>query len=443
MTDMNLQASYFEHLKDLQAKCEQALARTGFAQLVVHSGVGLKQRSADDQYWPLKANPSFLHWLPLAQPNQVLVIRPGKTPTLIRPLDTSFWHGPAPIEGSHFWERFELLECAPDAMAAEIDSKDTAFVGDATDFADELGLPASAQNPQALVKLLDASRVIKSSYEIACLTEASRIAAAGHRHVQELFLSSGLSELDLHLAYLQRTQQDATETPYCNIVALGSNAAILHHAHYERVKDSKPNQSLLVDAGAMSMGYASDITRTSVRGTSPAAGDFAALIAGMESLQRTLCDQVKPGLLYEDLHNQSHDLLAKLLIDSGLCTGSAEALVAEGVTRAFFPHGLGHSLGLQVHDVGCRLMPPADADANVFLRNTSTIVAGQVFTIEPGCYFIDALLSPLQAASAGAQICWAKIDSLRPFGGIRIEDNLVVTSDSSVNLTRDNWSSQQ
>lgn len=440
---MNLQASYFQHLQTLQAKCEQALAATGFAQLVIHSGVGLKQRAVDDQYWPLKANPSFMHWLPLAQANHVLVVRPGTKPTLLRPLDTSFWHGPAPIESSHFWEGFELLECAGDAMAAEINNKDTAFIGDTTAFAQALGLPASAINPQALVALLDESRVIKTEYEIACLAEANAIAIRGHQHVVEGFLDGGLSELELHLAYLQRTQQDATETPYCNIVALGPNAAILHHAHYAREKDTAQNQSLLIDAGAMRMGYASDITRTTVRGTSPAARDFAALLAGMEGLQRSICDQIKPGLPYEELHNRSHELLATLLIESGLCKGSAEALVAEGVTRAFYPHGLGHSLGLQVHDVGCRLVPPADADSNAFLRNTSTITSGQVVTVEPGCYFIDALLTPLKASPAGAHVCWAKIDSLRRFGGIRIEDNLVVTSDSSRNLTRDNFSSQE
>lgn len=438
---MNLQASYNEHIQTLQAGYERALASSGFEQVIIHSGRGLKQRSVDDQYWPLKTNPSFLHWLPIEQPDHVLVIRPGQRPQLIRPQENSIWEGPAHIEGSHFWDSFDLIECAPEAIAGELRVKGSAFIGDVVELADTLGVPVSAQNPGPLVSALEASRVIKSSYEIACLTQASRIAADGHAHVARLFAEGAHSELELHLAYLQRTQQNATDTPYSNIVALGRNAAVLHHVHYRRDKDESAEQSLLVDAGATSMGYASDITRTIVRGTSAAARDFGSLIEGMHALQEKLCAQVKPGLLYEELHNQSHVFLAELLIERELCTGSADALVEQGITRAFFPHGLGHSLGLQVHDVGCRLVPPKGE--NPFLRNTSSVAAGQVFTVEPGCYFIEGLLAPLKASPAGALVSWPMVDRLFSFGGIRIEDNLVVTDDASINLTRDNWPSQQ
>ena len=246
------------------------------------------------------------------------------------------------------------------------------------------------------------------------------------------------SELDLHLHYLRQTKQDSTQTPYGNIVAFGSNAAILHHVHYGREVDSTPDQSLLVDAGANYMGYASDITRTTVRGTSQAAQDFRALIAGLDAMQVELIAEVKPGVAYEALHNLAHTKLATLLVESGLCTGRAEDLRSAGITQAFFPHGLGHSLGLQVHDVGCRLVPPSDQ--NPFLRNTSTITEGQVFTLEPGCYFIDALLSPLRETAAKSMISWPTLAALQPFGGIRIEDNLVVSATASINLTRDNWS---
>jgi Xaa-Pro dipeptidase len=111
--------------------------------------------------------------------------------------------------------------------------------------------------------------------------------------------------------------------------------------------------------------------------------------------------------------------------------------VASGVTRVLFPHGLGHSLGVQVHDVGCRLTPPRAE--NPFLRNTSTIEVGQVFTIEPGCYFIPSLLERLQTGPVASRVSWSAIDTLRRFGGVRIEDDVAVVEGGIRNLTRESW----
>ena len=110
-----------------------------------------------------------------------------------------------------------------------------------------------------------------------------------------------------------------------------------------------------------------------------------------------------------------------------------------GITRAFFPHGLGHSLGLQVHDVGCKTVPPAAR--NPFLRNTSTVGEHQCLTIEPGIYFVDTLLDALREGPHSGLLHWKVVDALLPFGGVRVEDDLVITADSSRNLTRDNWPS--
>ncbi|MCP4449802.1 MAG: Xaa-Pro dipeptidase [Myxococcales bacterium] len=435
---MNLSSLFETHIAYLEEGYAEALTLARYDAVVLHSGVGLKQRTVDDQYWPLKVTPSFAHWLPLLEPGVLVVVEPGKTPSLVRPVSSSFWEGPAPMPGDHFLGSFTVVECAPAAMREHCPSGKVAFIGDDLEAAVDLGFSPEHCNPQALMAPLDALRTIKTEYEVACMTEASRIAARGHIAVDSAFHQGSHSELDLHLLYLRVTQQDSTETPYGNIVAQGANAAILHHVHYGREVDSNPNQSLLVDAGANYMGYASDITRTTVRGDGQAASDFRALIAGLEALQVELIDAVKPGLAYEALHDLSHEKLAKLLLESGLCTGSVEGLLTSGVTRAFFPHGLGHSLGLQVHDVGCRLAPPSDR--NPFLRNTSTITTGQAFTLEPGCYFIDALLEPLREGPAKTMICWPILGTLRPFGGIRTEDNLIVSRTASLNLTRDNLS---
>jgi Xaa-Pro dipeptidase len=151
-------------------------------------------------------------------------------------------------------------------------------------------------------------------------------------------------------------------------------------------------------------------------------------------LQQDVCARIAVGMEYEALHDAAHGLLADALRDTGLATGSADELVARGVTRAFLPHGLGHSLGVVVHDVGMK--PRAPRADNPFLRNTSVIEVGQVFTIEPGCYFIPALLEPVRTDERRALLDWAAIDELAPFGGIRIEDDVVVGATGVINLTR-------
>jgi len=438
---MSLSALYTDHISLLQQGYEKALEHTKYDAVVLHAGRGLKQRSVDDQYWPLKVNPSFAHWLPLLEENAMVVIEPGKTPTLLRPKNNSFWEGPAPVPGDHFWQAFRVVEGDVTSFVDACPKGRVAFIGDTLEAAEPLGIGQDNINPPSLLSDLDTLRSIKSAYEIECMTQATRIATEGHRALDSEFHQGNHSEFGLHLDYLRVTGQDSTQTPYGNIVAQGSNAAILHHVHYSRNIDSTADQSLLVDAGANYMGYASDITRTTVRGDGQAASDFRALIAGLDAMQVQLCADAKPGRPYQELHVASHRRLADLLLQSGLCNGSPEALVDQGVTRAFFPHGLGHSLGLQVHDVGCRLVPPANE--NPFLRNTSTITEGQVFTIEPGCYFIDGLLGPLKESPAGSLVSWPTVLALQPFGGIRIEDNLAVGATSSTNLTRDNWSTQQ
>jgi Xaa-Pro dipeptidase len=272
--------------------------------------------------------------------------------------------------------------------------------------------------------------VRKTEYEVFCLAEATRRAAPGHEQLRALFAGADRAELELHLAFLGATRQDDAETPYKNIVALGKHAATLHHVAYE--KRAAPAQSLLVDAGASFAGYCSDITGTWVKGSGASAAAFAQLVAGVEAMQQRLCAAVRIGLPYEELHDESHRQVAQILREVGISKLPVDELVKRGITRAFYPHGLGHSLGLQCHDVGCALRPPR-AD-NPFLRNTTVITEGQVFTIEPGIYFIDSLLEPL---GKSPDIDWKLVDALAAFGGVRIEDDVQVLARGVRNLTRE------
>jgi Xaa-Pro dipeptidase len=334
---------YADHVQDLTRRTELALRDTGFDALVIHSGSLQKRSAFDDQYWPLRPVPHFQHWCPLAQPDCAIVLVPGKKAALAWLKAFDFWENPNAPETLHFTEALRVVEITRVEQVKElVPAGKVAFVGEDVSRAALWGIDAaSAVNPVPLLLALDALRVTKTAYEVLCLEEANRRAAAGHAMVLAAFKGGDKSELDLHLDYLRATRQDDAETPYKNIVALGENAATLHHVSYVKHPSSAPAQSLLLDAGASYQGYCSDITRTWVKGTGATASAFASLIDGVEKMQQRLCSAVKIGLPYEELHDDAHRQVATILRDVGLAKLSAAELVASHVTRAFFPHGLG------------------------------------------------------------------------------------------------------
>ena len=428
---------YPAHVAGLQRAYEPALAASGFDAVVVHGGAAKKRSTFDDQWWPLRATPHFQHWVALTEPGAVLVVRAGHRPTLLRVTAVDFWEHAVAPESDHFEAHFDHVAlAAADDAKAHVPAGRVAFVGDEADIAARWGI--TAVNPPGLVAALDALRVYKTPYELHCLAEANRRAAHGHEALRRAFFEGASSELELHLAYLAVTQQDDPETPYKNIVAYDANAATLHHVAYARRRPGEGGpRTLLLDAGATCLGYCSDITRTWVRDAGDATSAvFRGLVEGVEALQLRLCAAVAVGMPYEALHDRAHDEVGALLAATGVVTCSADEAVAAGLTRAFFPHGLGHSLGLQCHDVGCAVVKPR-AD-NPFLRNTRVIEAGQTFTIEPGLYFIDALLRPLREGAGAARVDWRLVDALTPFGGIRIEDDVVVTGATGGGAAIDN-----
>jgi Xaa-Pro dipeptidase len=429
---------YDEHLADLAARYAAFLESAGLDAVVLHSGSLKKRSEFDDQYWPLRATPHFQHWLPLAEPDCALVIVSGQKPKLIWAKEQTFWETPPPRESDHWQRGFDIVPTTSAASVKEhMPSGRVVFVGEDHARAAEWGFAPDQVAPKEIVQKLDQLRVRKTAYEIMCLEEANRRAARGHDVLANAFRSGDASELELHLLYLRATGQDDPETPYKNIVALGHNAATLHHISYGRQPARGLEASaLLVDAGATCLGYCSDITRTWVKGGGAAPSAFASLVASVEKFQKKLCKQIAVGNKYEALHEEAHREVAGALRDAGVTKLSAEEAVSTGLTRAFFPHGLGHSLGLQCHDVGCALVKPKPE--NPFLRNTTVIAKDQVFTIEPGIYFIDALLEKVKSGPQAASVDWKLVAELSKMGGVRIEDDVVVTGDKTIrNLTRE------
>jgi Xaa-Pro dipeptidase len=130
-----------------------------------------------------------------------------------------------------------------------------------------------------------------------------------------------------------------------------------------------------------------------------------------------------------------------LLNEAGVITSSAADAVTSGLSAVFFPHGVGHLLGLQVHDVAGFSVDPAGTQkarpaGHPYLRLTRTLEPGFVVTIEPGLYFIDMLLDQARKGAHSRHINWHRVDEFRPYGGIRVEDNVACTADAPENLTR-------
>ncbi len=438
MDHAELERAYFEHVDALVARYAPVLQAAEVDAVVIHSGSAVKRTEFDDQYWPLRPTPHFQHWLPLAQADCALIVEPGKKPTLAWLRSTSFWERPAEPETRTFERALDVHVVGEVAdIKTYVPAGRVAFVGEARAHARSWGIAEERINPDTLVGPLDRLRSLKTAYEVLCLAEANRKAASGHAAALEAFRAGGASELEIHLRFLVATGQDDPETPYKNIVAEGPHAATLHHVSYSKRPSEQAAQSLLVDAGATYLGYCSDITRTWVKGSGAVASTFGQLVDGVEKMQQRLCSAVRLGLRYEQLHEESHRQVAALLRETGIAKGGVEEIAASGLTRSFYPHGLGHSLGLQCHDVGCALVKPKDE--NPYLRNTSVITEGQVFTVEPGIYFIDKLLEALRGSEHAGLVDWTLVQELAIMGGVRIEDDLVVTGgDASVrNLTRE------
>lgn len=428
---------YPQHISELQSRTREAIQRESIDGLIIHSGQS-KRMFLDDNNYPFSVNPQFKAWLPIVDnPNCWIIVNGTDKPKLIfyRPKD--FWHK-VPDEPSDFWaEQFDIVYLSQ-ADAVEkllpFDKSKYAYIGEYIEVAKALGF--ELVNPDRVMHYLHYQRAYKTEYELDCMRQASRIAVNGHRAAKIAF-EQGLSEFDINLAYLCATRQSDNQVPYNNIIALNQNASILH---YTELETNAPNNSLsfLIDAGANFHGYAADITRT----YSQQEGHFNELIEAMHKVTLSLVTQLKPGLAYSDIHIQAYQHIAQLLEQFNFINLSADDAVDKHIVSSFFPHGVGHFLGLQVHDVaghvsddrGTPCPPPTE---HPFLRTTRTIEAKQVFTIEPGLYFIDSLLSDLKASENSKFINWNEIDRYRPFGGIRIEDNIVVHRDKNENMTRD------
>lgn len=423
-----------EHLAQMARRADAALGRGGYDALALAAGTP-PVRYRDDQYHPHKAAAHFLAWAPLPDaPSSLVVYRPGRRPTLLFYQPDDYWHAPPSMPSEPWLDAYEVVRLKQPAEARQHLPPRTAYVGPPADW---LGSTSGvAVNPESVVAALDYERAAKTAYEVECLAIASGRAVPAHRAALAAWEGGG-SEYDIHLAYVAATGQEEWELPYTNIIGVNEASAVLHYTVRRRTAQA-PRRSLLIDAGAQYRGYAADITRSHAA----APGAYAELVSALGELETRLCSMVTVGRRYPEIHEAAHVGTGEILARLGLVHCTAAAAVESGLTQVFFPHGIGHLLGLQVHDVGGWM---ADASgrldprptAHPYLRLGRTLCAGTVVTIEPGLYFIPLLLEAARADGRGRDINWHKVEELAPFGGVRIEDNVVATVHGPRNLTRE------
>ncbi len=382
-------------------------------------------------------NPWFKHWVPVTKaPGSWLVYTPGQRPKLVYLQPHDYWHVVPDAPAGYWVEHFDIVIIREAADAVQHLPKDPSRCAIIGDDNAKVG-PFAPDNPKALLDHLHWHRAYKTPYELAMMRVASKIGARAHRAAEAAF-RAGASEFGIQMAYLDAARQTEYELPYSNIVALNEHGAVLHYTDFNHAPPSRMH-SFLIDAGASFHGYASDITRTHAAAGADA---FAALVDAVDDAQLGFCAKVKKGQSYPDLHVHAHHVLANILREHGFINMSAESAVESGVSSTFFPHGLGHGIGLQVHDVagfqesergGTIPKPPG----HPYLRLTRKLEPGMVTTIEPGLYFIDMLLAELKKKAVAKDVNWDKVDAFRKYGGIRIEDDVVCTAAEPENLTRD------
>jgi Xaa-Pro dipeptidase len=294
---------------------------------------------------------------------------------------------------------------------------------------------------EALHPELVECRVHKSEQEIGLLRWINGISSNAHIEVMRR-MSPGLMECQTEAAFLHSVYDrgGCRFTAYTCICGCGPNSATLHYGHQGAPNNHELSNGdmFLNDSGAQYHGYASDITCSY-----PVNGRFTSaqkdIYEGVLAANRAVQQAMKPGISWPDMHRLAVRVIAERLRDVGIIQGSIDELLAAHVPALFMPHGLGHFMGLDVHDPGgypegtSRISEPGIRS----LRCGRKLEAGMVITVEPGIYFIDAILDPaLGNPEVSHLLVPDKLKHFRRFGGIRIEDDVLVTSSGSENFTR-------
>ncbi|HPI39480.1 MAG TPA: aminopeptidase P family protein [Pseudobdellovibrionaceae bacterium] len=386
-------------------------------------------RNHDVEY-PYRQDSNFFYLTGFEEPESFFLFRPGRDPQtvmFVRKKDiemetwTGFRYGPEAVEKEFKIDKVypidEFEKVAPDLLKGIETLYYRLYKNPEADAQVQKVLEKTrklqGRTGYGLMNIHDADilvgemRLIKSDYEIDQIRTACEISAQGHFAAMR-FVRPGVTERQVqgvlaHHFFMKGSQREG----YNYIVASGANATTLHYNFNDQV--CKPGDLLLIDAGAEYNYYTGDITRTF-----PVSGSFTEIQAqvyqGVLDVQKAIIDMIKPGVVFKDLHEAGTSLLTDLILELGLLSGRKEDIIKANQHKKYYPHGIGHWLGMDVHDAGLYFKKdiPRPIEANM------------VFTVEPGLYI------PFDDHSAPA--------NMRGIG-IRIEDNIRVLPSGSENLT--------
>lgn len=341
------------------------------------------------------------------------------------------WIGGAPdlnkIKKEHQFS--QVLYCDQAEAFLKKNHKKQKILCDSTALKTLKKLKPSVSNVLKSNDLLRELRSIKNSSEINCMKKASQISSAAHIEVMKNMKHFNFEYEAKACFENYAMSQSLDHLAYPSICATGKNAAILHYE--KKHSPLKKGQLFLIDAGAEFSGYAADITRTY-----PISGKFTQKQKDIYNIvlntQEACIKAVKAGIWLSEVHDLSVYHLTEGLLRLNLLTGNLSDLIEQKVYKLFYPHGLSHTLGLDVHDT----TPKIKKRKKQSIRSEIFLKENVVITIEPGLYFIDILLdNPKNRKKYKKYINWKKVDQYRQVGGIRIEDDIVVKRNGHLNLT--------
>lgn len=409
------------------------------AYIYVKGGTVMHRYNTDFEY-PFRQESNFLYLTGIDEPDfhVILDIKEEKFILVIPRRDSKYavWHGYVKPE-SYYQDQFSpdriLYNDQLESFFARRNPEVVYCLNEKdAELLKKLGLETDLK---ALQEALAYCRSIKNETELNYLRKASEIASQAHKACMKA-IKPGMMEYEVKALYdFENIKRGALHAPYNGIHASGASSAILHYT--ENNRQLQDGALYLIDAGAEYKGYAADITRTyPVNGTfSTLQGDIYDV--ALQALNENII-AARPGVKMEDLHLHACRVILEGLKNIGILRGNVDDMMEQNIFALFFPHGLGHFLGLDTHDVGGYLkgVDPIDRPGLRFLRARRTLEAGMVITIEPGIYFIPALLKP--AFEDKFKKDFLNINALKSmmdFGGIRVEDNIVITQEGCENLT--------
>jgi Xaa-Pro aminopeptidase len=381
-----------------------------------------------DRTYPFRAHSEYLYLTDRERPGGVLAFDPHEGwVDFVVPVtrDERLWEGAA-ADGP---EGVPVAELA--AWLEQRKDRPVACLGAA--------VPDVASAPQLEADLrygLNHVRRQKDAVELARMRAAERATRAGFAAVAPL-IEPGRSERELQIELEAAFFTGGADfLAFDTIVGSGPNSAVLHFPPTSRrVADG---ELILIDAGAEYRGYASDITRTY-----PASGRFTPeqqeLYAIVAAALDRATERCSAGTEWREVHRTAALVIAQGLVELGLLRGEPESLVEQGAQALFFPHGVGHMVGLGIRDAG-EVLRGREPQEGEFprVRVDLPLLPGHVFTVEPGIYFVPALLHDAELRERHRNaVDWDRAEAMLGFGGIRIENDVLITDDGNEVLTAD------